>query len=75
MASDDNKVTNQSNTTEDIYGKLDPNGNYYDPALSYLTYYWTYYFNYLSVLTHLFTMYYGMSFWCGSSKIAILYTF
>jgi hypothetical protein len=75
MASDDKKVTKQSNTTTDMYGKLDPNGNYYDPSLSYLTYYWTYYFNYLSVMTHMFVMYYAMSFWCGSSKIAILYTF
>ena len=42
--------------------------------MAYVFDYWSYYFNYLSMLTHLVTMGYGMDYWCGSSKLALIYS-
>ena len=53
---------------------IDPEGEYYDPYMSYVIDYWSYYGCYVSVLVHLFAMGFGLSSWCGGSKIAMLYS-
>ena len=52
----------------------DPNGNYYDPNVSYMLNFWNYYLAWTSLMTHSFVMYTCLNCWCEWSKISMLYS-
>ena len=53
----------------------DPSGSYYDPTLVRALSLFDNYLIWLSLSIHWAVMQFGMSGWCGGSKIAITYTF
>jgi len=42
--------------------------------MAYLLNFWDYYLTWLSLWIHFCVMYFGVSHWCGDSKIAMCYT-
>ena len=54
--------------------KKDPSGSYYDPALVRALNLWDNYLIWLSLSIHWAVMQFGMSSWCGGSKIAMAYS-
>ncbi len=55
--------------------KKDPSGSYYDPMLVRALNLWDNYLVWLSLSLHMAVMEFGMSRWCGGSKLAMAYTF
>ncbi len=60
---------------KELNPRKDSSGNYYDPMITYALNFWNHYIVWFSLSIHFMIMYYGMSNWCGGSKIAMAYTF